>query len=128
MGMTQRDQRTDFAAEAFAKFVVFRRQLVRHGKLEHHVGPEVTIEGTIDMPHATPTDPPQDLVATLGDLKPDPFVKVALHDGSPWRRIVGSGAASDSLAHCDRVETESYQEIVKKCCAAPRSGAGNRAG
>ena len=28
------------------KFVVLRRQLVRHGKLEHHVGLEVMIKGT----------------------------------------------------------------------------------
>ena len=34
-------------------------RIIAHGKLEHDVGFEVAIEGTIDMPHASLADPPR---------------------------------------------------------------------
>jgi len=86
MRMTERHQRPNLGAEAVEEGAIVRPLIAGDGELENHVGIQVTVKGTVDVPHASLTDPAQDLVAPLGDLLSDPFAVVGFHLERPRRR------------------------------------------
>jgi hypothetical protein len=84
--MTECHQRPNLGTEAVKEGTIVRPLIAGDGELENRVGIQVSVEGTVDAPHAPLTDPAQDLVAPLGDLLSDPFAVVGFHLERPRRR------------------------------------------